>query len=67
MNELLYNDKLNVNNEQTVAYDIKKQSTGKDKKNGKYTDYQVKIECYNKQNKYGYIILTYRYYNSSLL
>lgn len=67
MNELLYNDKLNVNNEQTVSYDIKKQSTGKDKKNGKYTDYQVKIECYNKQNKYGYIILTYRYYNSSLL
>lgn len=67
MNELLYNDKLNVNNEQTVSYDIKKQSTGKDQKYGKYTDYQVKIECYNKQNKYGYIILTYRYYNSSLL
>lgn len=67
MRELLYNDKLNVNNEQTVSYDIKKQSTGKDQKYGKYTDYQVKIECYNKQNKYGYIILTYRYYNSSLL
>lgn len=67
MNELLYKDKLNVNNEQTVSYDIKKQSTGKDQKYGKYTDYQVKIECYNKQNKYGYIILTYRYYNSSLL
>ena len=67
MNELLYSNKLNININKTVAYDIQKQSTGKDKEYGKYSDYIVKIECYNKQNKYGYIILTYRYYNSSLL